>query len=104
MTVDDLRSTLRDAAPPAGLPALLNALWFAGHGDWSGAHAIAQDVDNSDGAWVHAHLHRVEGDADNAAYWYRRASKPVCTLSYDDEWADIARALLSTERIVAPGP
>jgi hypothetical protein len=94
MTVDDLRASLRDSQPPSGLPPLLMALWLAGRGDWDGAHAIAQDVEGAHGAWVHAHLHRQEGDASNAAYWYRRAAKPVCTRDVDDEWSDIARALL----------
>jgi hypothetical protein len=98
MTVDDLRASLRDPAPPPGLDPLLQALWLAGRGDWDGAHAIAQDVDGPDGAWVHAHLHRKEGDASNAAYWYRLAAKPVCTGDLDDEWTEIARCLLGAKR------
>jgi hypothetical protein len=94
MTVDELRSSLRNPQPPPSLPALVRALWFAGRGDWDAAHAIAQDVEAPEGAWVHAHLHRKEGDTSNAAYWYRRAAKPVCTRDFDDEWSDIARSLL----------
>ena len=94
-TVDDLRASLRDTQPPPGLPPLVNALWFAGRGDWDAAHGIAQDVEGPEAAWVHAHLHRKEGDASNAAYWYRRAGKPVCTSDLDQEWSDIARALLA---------
>jgi hypothetical protein len=94
MTFDDLRASLRDPEPPPGLGALLSAMWRAGRGDWDGAHSIAQDVDGASGAWVHAHLHRKEGDAGNAAYWYRLAGRPVCTADLDDEWADIVRALL----------
>ncbi len=95
MTVDDLRATLHDPEPPPGLPALLRALWLAGRGDWDGAHAIAQDVEGPSGAWVHAHLHRKEGDASNAAYWYRLAARPVCADALDDEWAEIVRSLLA---------
>lgn len=98
MTVDDLRASLGDPSPPAALNAPLKALWLAARGDWDGAHAIAQDVDSPDGAWVHAHLHRKEGDASNAAYWYRVAEKPVCTDSLHDEWTEIARSLLGAER------
>jgi hypothetical protein len=93
-TVEELRATLTGAEPP-GLPPLVRALWLAGRGDWDGAHGIAQDIDTPDGAWVHAHLHRQEGDEGNAAYWYRRASKPVCRGGLDEEWADIAQALLT---------
>jgi hypothetical protein len=98
MTVDDLRASLREPVPPPGLEPLLLALWLAARGDWDGAHAIAQDVEGPGGAWVHAHLHRKEGDASNAAYWYRLAAKPVCTSDLDDEWTEIARALLGARR------
>jgi hypothetical protein len=98
MTVDDLRASLGDPSPPAGLDAPLKALWLAARGDWDGAHAIAQDVDGPAGAWVHAHLHRKEGDASNAAYWYRVAGKPVCPDSLDDEWTEITRSLLGAQR------
>jgi hypothetical protein len=94
MTLAELRATLGQAEPPSGLAPLLRALWFAGHGDWDGAHAIAQDVHTADGAWVHAYLHRQEGDAGNAAYWYGRAHRPVCKVGLDEEWADIVRTLL----------
>jgi len=80
--------------PPAGLPAPLAALWTDARGDWDGAHALAQDAPGVDGAWVHAYLHRKEGDPANAAYWYRRAGQPVCDASLSEEWHAIARALL----------
>jgi hypothetical protein len=70
------------------------ALWFAGRGDWDRAHSIAQDVEGPEGAWVHAHLHRKEGDGSNAGYRYGRAGRPVCTHDLEDEWSDIASALL----------
>jgi hypothetical protein len=94
MIVDELRASLRDEEPPPGLSPLLRALWLDGRGDWNGAHETAQEVEGADGAWVHAYLHRKEGDLGNAAYWYRRAAKPVCTGDLDAEWAEIARALL----------
>jgi hypothetical protein len=55
---------------------------------------VTQDVDNPEGAWVHAYLHRKEGDEANAAYWYRRARQPIARSSPESEWADIVRALL----------
>ena len=95
MTFDELRASLSSPAPPAGLSTLLRALWHDARGDWEEAHRIAQDVEDAEGAWVHAYLHREEGDAGNAAYWYRRAGKTPATDGLPDEWARIARALLS---------
>ena len=93
MTIDEFNATLKASAPPALSPLLL-ALWHDARGDWDKAHALAQDVDDNAGAWVHAYLHRKEGDLGNAGYWYRRASQPVATDSLDDEWLRIAKALL----------
>ena len=91
MTVDDLKATAKTAA----LPPLLRALWHDARGEWDAAHRLAQDIDDPDGAWVHAYLHRKEGDAGNAAYWYERANQPVATGSLSAEWERIAAALLS---------
>ena len=97
MSIADLKATLADAAPPSGLTQALTALWWVAKGNWEKAHSIAQDTPNSDGAWVHAHLHRVEGDPDNASYWYSRAGKPASSVSLETEWDQIASALLSKQ-------
>jgi hypothetical protein len=94
MTLDDFKATLTAADPPAGITPPLVALWHDGHGDWDAAHRVAQDIDDRTGAWIHAYLHRKEGDASNAAYWYRRADRPVATTSLEAEWDAIATALL----------
>ena len=94
MTLDDFKRTSSLAAPPPELSRLLRALWHDAKGDWEAAHRVAQDVDDHAGAWVHAYLHRKEGDAGNAAYWYRRAGRPIATGSLDDEWTQLAEALL----------
>ena len=94
MTLDELRATTTDAAPPAHLPPALTALWHDARGDWTAAHETAQDIDDETGAWVHAYLHRKEGDVANAAYWYRRAGQPVETGDLESEWTAIATALL----------
>ena len=83
------------AAPPAGISPALRALWHDGRGDWERAHETAQSIENDDGAWVHAYLHRKEGDASNAAYWYRRAHQPVGAGSFEEEWERIVSALLA---------
>jgi hypothetical protein len=72
------------------------ALWHEARGDWNAAHQTEQDIDDATGAWIHAYLHRKEGDAGNAAYWYRRAGKPVCRTSLEVEWDEIAGALLES--------
>ena len=95
MTLDQFRRTLDGASPPEGLTAPLRALWLDGRGDWDQAHRVAGDVEAATGAWVHAYLHRKEGDLENAAYWYRRAGKPAATSALDDEWAAIVTLLLS---------
>ncbi|MEX2233448.1 MAG: hypothetical protein WD824_14895 [Cyclobacteriaceae bacterium] len=95
MTIEDFSSSLKQPHPPQGLPKLLEALWYDGKNDWESAHNIAQDISSAEGSWVHAYLHRREGDEGNAAYWYRRAGKPVPRISLQEEWKQIAIALLS---------
>jgi len=80
--------------PEAGLRSALAGLWWDAKGDWTRAHESAQQDEGKDGSWVHAYLHRKEGDQDNAAYWYLRAGKPVCRQPIDEEWLSIARDLL----------
>jgi len=102
MTFEEFSRTLTATTPPQVSP-LLRALWHAARGDWKRAHEIAQDVDDPSGAWVHAYLHRKEGDPGNATYWYRQAGKPVATDSVEDEWNRIATALL-TDSELTPDP
>ena len=94
MTADAFKLTLSAAAPPSVSPALL-ALWHDARGDWEAAHGVAQGVDGADGAWVHAYLHRKEGDLGNATYWYDRAKQPIATDPLAVEWERIAAALLA---------
>jgi hypothetical protein len=88
------KSSLSQAAPPPGLSAAVQALWWDAKGDWNKAHNCAQEDDSQPGAWVHAYLHRKEGDAGNAAYWYRRAARAPASVALETEWDEIARALL----------
>jgi hypothetical protein len=71
----------------------LRALWLDARGDWDGAHRVVQETESVDAAWVHAYLHRKEGDQGNAGYWYRRAGKPHARVPLEDEWRAIATAL-----------
>jgi hypothetical protein len=95
MTLDDFKSTVSAAVPPENISPALRALWHDARGDWESAHGVAQAVEDESGAWVHAYLHRKEGDADNAAYWYRRARQPVATDALTVEWERIVSALLA---------
>ena len=88
------KASLADGVPPKGLAPAVEALWYAANGLWERAHEMAMKHDDTAGAWVHAYLHRVEGDEDNARYWYGRAGRPVPTAPHAEEWEEIAKALL----------
>jgi hypothetical protein len=94
MTLDDFRQSLTATEPPTGLSLAVTALWFDAKGDWTRAHESAQQDEGKDGSWVHAYLHRKEGDQSNATYWYSRAGKPACREPLDAEWGRIVEALL----------
>ena len=95
MTLDEfIASVENDSAPPGGLSGALKALWYAEKGTWKHAHEIAQDIPGREGSWVHANLHREEGDLGNARYWYARAGQPESSVSPADERREIVQALL----------
>jgi hypothetical protein len=91
---DFLSSTEKRNSPPSGLSKPLLALWHDRRGEWDEAHTLAQDAGGKEGDWVHAYLHRKEGDQTNAAYWYRLAGRPVSRHALPDEWREIAQELL----------
>jgi hypothetical protein len=95
ITPSAFRQTLAESDPPPGISVALAALWWAAKGDWNKAHAITQDDDSADAAWVHAYLHRVEGDLGNADYWYARARRAPATGSLEAEWEALVTALLA---------
>jgi len=92
MTVDEFRAATSE---PVTLSRSLRALWQDAAGNWEAAHHLVQDDESADGAWVHAYLHRKEGDNANAGYWYARAGRPVFSGTLEAEWEEIARALLA---------
>lgn len=94
MDFQTFKASIVGDAPPDGLDLALQALWQDAKGDWDEAHKLAQAQEDATGAWVHAYLHRVEGDLRNAGYWYKRADKPECTAPLVEEWDEIAAALL----------
>jgi hypothetical protein len=95
MTIEQFRASVNQPSPPQGVAPLLEALWWDAKGDWDRAHEIAQDHPSPDAAWIHAYLHRKEGDQGNAGYWYQRARQPHARASLAQEWEQIAAALLA---------
>jgi hypothetical protein len=102
MTLAEFRRALSRRTAPAGLSPELTALWWAAKGDWNKAHAIVMDASGRDAAWIHAYLHRVEGDLENARYWYRHAERTPATGSLDVEWDDIVTILLQAASSKTP--
>ncbi|MDZ7767287.1 MAG: hypothetical protein U5K00_23205 [Melioribacteraceae bacterium] len=94
MTLEELKDTLQNTTPPENLSDELTALWYDGKNNWDKAHQIVQNLSTSNAAWVHAYLHRKEGDEGNAGYWYRRANKDFPKLTLQNEWDEIAYFLL----------
>jgi hypothetical protein len=94
MNWEEFRNSLTSDSPPQELSHPLVALWWDAKGDWTKAHESAQQDEGSAGAWVHAYLHRKEGDLSNAGYWYQRAGKPPARGSLDQEWAEIVNSLV----------
>jgi hypothetical protein len=97
MTQADFKRSLASKTPPSGLSPALIALWWAGNDKWDKAHEIVMNEADADCAWVHAYLHRVEGDRDNARYWYRQAKREPASGSLTSEWAMIAAAQLRSK-------
>ena len=93
-------SLAADAAPPSAATPRLRAVWHGLRGragDWDAAHELAQAQDDAEGAWIHAWLHRIEGDLGNAGYWYRRARRPAARGEVREEGLEIARDLLGRD-------
>jgi hypothetical protein len=97
MTLEEFRKLVDHDNPPAGLSHALIGLWWDAKGDWNKAHESAQQDEGPAGSWVHAYLHRKEGDSSNAAYWYQRARKHVPRISIEEEWKEISSSLLTAE-------
>jgi hypothetical protein len=95
VTAEEFARSLGEGTAPVQLGPALCALWWAGRKDWERAHDLVMNEDDADAAWVHAHLHRIEGDLANAAYWYRRAGQSAAGGPLDDEWTAITAALLA---------
>jgi len=96
MTLEEFRNSIHHDHPPAGLDFALTGLWWDAKGKWTQAHESAQQDEGNRGAWVHAYLHRKEGDASNAGYWYGHAGRTAAAGPLTDEWMEITKALLQS--------
>lgn len=94
MTYDDFILTIENDEQPPNLPLYLQALWYDAKGDWNKAHSLIDSLDDDNSCWVHAYLHRKEGDTSNADYWYKRAGKTRPDISLSEEWKNLAMEFL----------
>ncbi len=95
MKYHQFKESLSGTFPPEGLSDYLKALWYDGKGNWEKAHNIVQDISDTHAAWIHAYLHRKEGDIWNADYWYHKAGRERPAISLQQEWEFIVNALIS---------
>ena len=96
MTPTAFKRSLSNRVPPKEIAPALAALWWAKKGDWEKAHRIVMDERGREAAWVHAYLHRAEGDEGNARYWYTQARRSAAKMSLDNEWNEIVEALTTS--------
>jgi hypothetical protein len=94
MTVDDIKKSLAANEPPKELSDYIKALWYDANNNWDMAHQIVGDINDRNASWIHAYLHRKEGDISNADYWYTKAGKSRPSISLEEEWEQIVNALL----------
>jgi hypothetical protein len=94
MKLSEFKASVKKAKPPPDLSPALTALWWAAKNKWDKAHHIVMNEGGRDCAWVHAYLHRLEGDLENARYWYRQARRSVSANALPEEWGEIAATLL----------
>jgi len=92
--LEEFKKTLTQSEAPQELSPALKALWEVANDHWKQSHDIVNDINTPTGYWIHAHLHRVEGDLSNAAYWYHKADRPICDSSLEEEWCNLAAFLL----------
>lgn len=97
MTFQEFKILLELNEPPKNISQNLLALWYDARGDWDCAHEIVQKTSGFDGDWIHAYLHRKEGDLGNASYWYSRVGKSMPDINLKDEWEMIAKHLVKSE-------
>jgi len=94
MTFEQFQQSLSQSSPPQGISKHLESLWYDGKGAWEQSHNIIQDISDANASWIHAYLHRKEGDIWNADYWYNKAGKKRPPVTLDTEWEEIVRNMI----------
>lgn len=94
MTLQDFKQSLSEEAPDSHLSPVLQALWYDAKGNWNKAHDIVDREGGAYGDWIHAYLHRVEGDNWNADYWYRRSGRSRPNITLQEEWEQITKQII----------
>lgn len=94
MTFQQFKESLTHSSEPS-TSALLLSLWYDAKGNWDKSHELVQDLETKEAAWIHAYLHRKEGDRSNASYWYHRANEKMPSYSLEQEWAELVKKFLS---------
>ena len=94
MQFGTFKQSIAEQKIPTGISVYLQALWYDGIDNWSKAHSLVDSLEDTTACWVHAYLHRKEGDIWNADYWYRRAGRKRPDVSLQTEWETIVKALL----------
>ncbi|WP_420602052.1 hypothetical protein [Flagellimonas sp.] len=89
------QETLSDSSPPNDWSLALQALWWDAKGDWNASHDIAQELHTQMGSWIHAYLHRKEGDDWNAGYWYRQAGRSFPKLTLEEELKQLVQFIIN---------
>jgi hypothetical protein len=90
----DFSESIKENEPPSGSSFYLKALWYDAKGNWKKAHEIIQDIDDKNASWIHAYLHRKEGDTGNADYWYSLAGKIRPSVSLENEWEELVASFI----------
>jgi hypothetical protein len=93
MTLESFKESLNTSIEPKTSSYILS-LWYDAKGNWHKAHEIIQDLETREAAWIHAYLHRKEGDRSNASYWYHCADKKMPSYSLEQEWEELVKAFL----------
>ncbi len=94
MTTEEFIQSTKDSTPPAGINVLLLTLWYDAKGDWEKSHDLISEIETKEAAWIHAYLHRKEGDSWNADYWYRRAGENRPDITLEKEWSLLVGLLI----------
>ena len=94
MQFEVFQQSIKDNKMPGGLSVYLKAMWYDENGDWNKAHSMVDDLEDNTACWVHAYLHRKEGDVWNADYWYRKAGRIRPVAGLEEEWRSISETLL----------